>query len=56
MGNLPSFPASVTQSQGQFVNEEQKVAARLAPKLANNVDIVCILKGVERCLPFFDFD
>ena len=41
---------------GAVVSEEQKVAARLAPKLANNVDIVCILKGVERCLPFFDFD
>ena len=54
MGNVSSFPASVTQSQ--VVSEEQKVAARLAPKLANNVDIVCVLKGVERCLPFFDFD
>lgn len=61
MGNLSSLSASATQSQGQierlkFVSEEQKVAARLAPILANNVDIVCILKGIERCLPFFDFD
>lgn len=61
MGNLSSLPASATQSQGQverlkFVSEEQKVAARLAPMLANNVDIACILKGIERCLPFFDFD
>ena len=57
MGNISSLPASATQSQGQverlkFVSEEQKVAARLAPMLANNVDIACILKGIERCLPF----
>eukprot|EP00943_MAST-04B_sp_MAST-4B-sp1_P007616 g7616.t1 len=39
-----------------IITEEQKTAATIASRLANNVDIDLILKGFERALVFFTFE